>query len=190
MGQEEVQLDPVRLAQRIERAKYPNLENLKNFAAKEEYVIMRTLKQRHTEVDLCDRAAEIIDKNSKFGDELIDIEHYYIDFRLLILSLKLDYMRKLTTSKYKEFNEYDVSAMFENLNAYNSGKIEEMRIFRAIIDDQFKFSKKSFKIQFALFMIFYAIPMIFIIKGFYPKIFMHVVFVFQVILEINELMQL
>ena len=64
----------------------------------------------------------------------------------MILSLKLDYMRKLTTSKYEEFNEYDVAAMFENLNAYNSGKIEEMRIFRAVIDDQFRFSKKSFKI--------------------------------------------
>ena len=97
-------------------------------------------------MDLCDRAAEIINKNSEFGDALIAIEHYFIDFRLLILSLKLDYMRKLTTSKYEEFNEYDVAAMFENLNAYNSGKIEEMRIFRAVIDDQFRFSKKSFKI--------------------------------------------
>lgn len=78
--------------------------------------------------------------------------------------------------------------MFENLNAYNSGKIEEMRVFRAVIDDQFKFSKKSFKIQFALFMIFYTFPYIFIIHGFHPEIFIHVVFVFQCMLELNEVL--
>ena len=125
---------------------------------------MQRLKQRHTEVDLCNRAAEIISQKSNFGSELIDIDHYFIDFRLLILSLKLDYMRKLTTSKYKEFNEYDVAAMFENLNAYNAGKIEDMRVFRAVIDQQFKFSKRAFKIQFTTFLIFYAIPMILIIN--------------------------
>ena len=97
---DDIQIDPVRLAQRIDISQYPQLSNLKKFAAEEQYVIMQKLKQRHTEVDLSNRAAELIATKNDFGDELIDIEHFFIDFRLFILSLKLDYMRKLTTSKY------------------------------------------------------------------------------------------
>ena len=66
--------------------------------------------------------------------------------------------------------------MFENLNAYNAGKIEDMRVFRAVIDNQFHFSKKAFKIQFTTFLIFYAIPMILIINEIERDILMHIVF--------------
>jgi hypothetical protein len=144
----------------LDFSKFPNL---KKFGDKEEFVLMKSLKQRNTEVDLSNRAAEMIETKIDFGDELIDMNHYVIDFRLLILSLKLDYMRKLTTHKYVEFNEFDVCAMIEKLNDYNSGKIEDMRVFRALIDNSFTFSKRSFKIQFATFMLFYTIPMILMI---------------------------
>ena len=88
----------------------------------------------------------MIVRYSNFGDELIDIKHYFIDFRLLILSLKLDYMRHLTDKQHKEFTEYDLSFMVECLNDINSGLIEQQRIFRALIDSMFKMTKKSFKI--------------------------------------------
>ena len=111
LGRETSEYIPaVRFAQMIDADKY----NLPKYAAKSEYLTYFTLEKDDTSIDIAKKLAEVHAKNNSFGNEKINVNHFFIDLRLLKLNLKLDSIRR--KKNLDEFSELEVASIMQDLN--------------------------------------------------------------------------
>lgn len=94
------------------------------------------------------------------ASENIEIEHYFIDFSVLIISRKIDAMLKNPTKPdIEEFDEvtlanYLASDDLQGVNFYKQESIQRL------IDYQWKTSQKFNKFIFFFYVVFYIVPMV------------------------------
>jgi len=131
----------------------------------------------------------------EFGDEKIDSDHYFIDFRLYNLNMKIYQLRNTPRADlikaFQPFSEAEFSGMIWLLNNINWTIIGEQRIFRAIIDSQFVLAKSTFSKQFLIYILFFLIPFLMIAMDVNPmNIPAYICFCTQFLILIGEFMQL
>jgi len=130
----------------------------------------------------------LIIEKADFGEELIDVDHFFIDFRHTNFTRKYDDLRHFRT--LQDFPEQELSSLIWTLNDMNYQQINEQRILRAIIDFQFEWSRRPFIIQFLCYISFFVLPFLLIVENLDDHlIFLHICLMSTLLLSVGEFLQ-
>lgn len=100
---------------------------------------------------------QFINEFSPLG--IIQVQHFIIDFRSVLLNEKLMILKGKRPADMKvQFTEFDFAMLIYSINRKFTNSIEDQNSIRALIDFQFDRTKSFYHNLFITFILFHGVP--------------------------------